>query len=69
MVGRGNAHVLRAVPSVADLGVSLTDSPDPVAGASPLNYMVTVTNAGPQIAYLVSVASILPSRSTSAAGK
>jgi uncharacterized repeat protein (TIGR01451 family) len=44
--GWGRIDALAAV-SMADLGVQLTDGPDPVAIGSPLTYTVTVSNAGP----------------------
>ena len=46
---------------VADLGVSKTDSPDPVALGSTLTYTIQVTNAGPQNATGVTVVDRLPS--------
>lgn len=36
--------------SIADLGVTLTDSPDPVVAGNNVTYTVTVTNNGPQTA-------------------
>ena len=57
-------------PADADLALALSDYPDPVTGASPLTYAITVTNAGPDAAGSVSVSHTLPSGVTfgSAAG-
>jgi uncharacterized repeat protein (TIGR01451 family) len=38
------------VTTSADLGVTITDSPDPVFPTSPLTYTVTVTKSGPSVA-------------------
>lgn len=49
----GSASI--TVSSAADLGVSVTDSADPVTGGSSMSYTVTVTNAGPDSATAGSV--------------
>jgi uncharacterized repeat protein (TIGR01451 family) len=46
---------------IADLGVSKSDSPDPVTVGSTLTYTIQVTNAGPQNATGVTVVDRLPS--------
>jgi uncharacterized repeat protein (TIGR01451 family) len=46
--------------SVADLGVTIDDWPDPVAGTGQLGYTITVHNAGPSPATNVVVAHTLP---------
>ncbi len=43
-------------PSSADLSVALSDSPDPVAAGGNVTYTVDVTNAGPDAAQGVTVA-------------
>jgi uncharacterized repeat protein (TIGR01451 family) len=45
----------------ADLGVSQTDSPDPVVGSNTVQYTVTVTNAGPAPSGAITLADSLPS--------
>jgi uncharacterized repeat protein (TIGR01451 family) len=47
-------------PAVADLGVTLTDSPDPVARRSTLVLTASVTNAGPSPATQVRLSETLP---------
>lgn len=48
----------------ADLGVTMTDSPDPVKRRSNLTYSISVRNAGPANASNVNVRDVLPSNMT-----
>jgi len=50
-----NDSELTTVLGVATLTVTKTDSPDPVNNGSTLSYTVTVTNAGDEIAYNITV--------------
>jgi uncharacterized repeat protein (TIGR01451 family) len=50
--------------AVANVGVSLTDSPDPVAATSNLTYTIVVTNAGPSAAADVDLSDALPAGAT-----
>ena len=54
----------------ADIGVTMTDSPDPVIAGTNLTYTITVTNAGPSNASNVSLSDAIPANTTfvSAAG-
>jgi uncharacterized repeat protein (TIGR01451 family) len=54
-----NASV--TVNAVADVGVTITDSPDPVTILTDLEYTLTVTNAGPSTATNVVLTNTLPS--------
>src|SRR5262249_10150104 len=47
-------------PNGADLTITKTDSPDPVAVGTHLYYLVTVTNNGPETANDVTVTDTLP---------
>jgi uncharacterized repeat protein (TIGR01451 family) len=47
-------------PAEADLGVTKTDSPDPVAVGATLTYTVAVTNSGPEMATEVTLTDTLP---------
>lgn len=47
-------------PAAADLGLTMSDSPDPVASGSDLDYSLTVTNNGPGDAQAVVVTTLLP---------
>lgn len=49
-----------APPPSADVSITLTDAPDPVASGERLTYTVTLTNAGPDGADAVSVSDALP---------
>jgi uncharacterized repeat protein (TIGR01451 family) len=49
-----------AITPVADLALTKTDSPDPVAVSSNLTYTITVTNIGPSQATTVTVTDTLP---------
>lgn len=58
-----NASVVVSVTapvSNADLGVAMTDSPDPVRRRANLTYAINVTNAGPSAASAVTVTDSLP---------
>jgi uncharacterized repeat protein (TIGR01451 family) len=52
--------VLLAALNTADLGVTVTDSPDPVGAGERLTYTVSVTNAGPNRATSTEVRTTLP---------
>jgi uncharacterized repeat protein (TIGR01451 family) len=51
-------------PSAADLSVAKVDSPDPVVGGTPLQYVLTVSNRGPGVATGASVSDPLPAGMT-----
>jgi len=44
----------------ADLAITMTDSPDPVAEGALLTYTLTVTNAGPGTAFVIKLVDTLP---------
>ncbi|MCS7049559.1 MAG: right-handed parallel beta-helix repeat-containing protein [Verrucomicrobiae bacterium] len=48
----------------ANLGVTVTDSPDPVFVSSPLTYSIVVTNFGPNPALAVTVTNFVPAGAT-----
>lgn len=50
--------------SCADLSITITDSPDPVAAGGTLTYTLTVRNAGPQSASGITVTNTLPAEVT-----
>ena len=50
--------------AAADLGVSMTDDPDPVLAGTDLTYLVTVTNVGPSDARNVVLTDTLPAQVT-----
>src|SRR6266850_305179 len=52
------------IPPQADLSITKTDSPDPVAPGTNLTYFIQVTNAGPDAATAVTVADVIPSGTT-----
>ena len=56
----GTATAQIVVANNADLSISITDDPDPVAPGADLTYTITVANNGPADAENVSVSSILP---------
>ena len=62
----GNAFVtkLSGNATVADLAITQTDSPDPVAPNATLTYTLTITNNGPNPAPNVSVTDQLPNGAT-----
>ena len=49
-----------SVSGIANLGISVNDSPDPVVVGSPLTYSMTIGNAGPQAAANARVSLNLP---------
>ncbi|HET6996974.1 MAG TPA: hypothetical protein VFI03_00160 [Solirubrobacterales bacterium] len=55
-----SAEVGSAAPGSADLRIAKTDSPDPVAAGSVLNYAIEVDNLGPNAATGVTVTDQLP---------
>ncbi len=56
----GTVTVVITPDAEADLGISKTDSPDPIVGDSQLTYTIVVTNAGPDAAEEVTVTDTLP---------
>ena len=56
----GNANLTVVTANTADLGITMSDTPDPVAAGSPLTYQINVTNNGPVEAQAVSVVDTLP---------
>ncbi len=48
----------------ADLGITKTDSPDPVTAGTNLTYTITVSNAGPDVASTTSWSDTLPAGTT-----
>lgn len=63
------AVVQTTVQAVADLAVTLTDSPDPIAVGGTLTYTATVSNAGPATAGGVSLSLPLPAGLTALAAQ
>src|SRR5215208_8053905 len=51
-----------ASAATADLGLDLSDNPDPVTAGAELTYAIEATNAGPDAATEVQVADDLPSQ-------
>ena len=45
-----SANVTATVTPLADLSLTITDSPDPVSAGTTVNYTATITNAGPDAA-------------------
>jgi len=62
--GNNSATATTTVAAQADLQVTKTDSPDPIAPGSNLTYTITVANAGPSNASLVAVTDIVPASTT-----
>jgi uncharacterized repeat protein (TIGR01451 family) len=58
------ATTTTAVNAVANLGVTITDAPDPVSQGSNITYTVTVNNAGPSAAANVTATTALPANTT-----
>src|SRR2546430_11404174 len=52
------------IPPQADLSITKTDSPDPVAPGANLTYLIRVTNAGPDAAMAVTVSDMIPTDTT-----
>ena len=48
------------IPPQADLSITKTDSPDPVAPGTNLAYLIRVVNAGPDAATAVTVTAVIP---------
>jgi uncharacterized repeat protein (TIGR01451 family) len=48
------------IPAQADLSITKTDSPDPVAPGTNLTYLIQVANAGPDAATAVTVTDVIP---------
>jgi len=68
---QGSGQVMRTDPltlpvaaGLADLSITKTDSPDPVASAGQITYTIGVTNAGPDPASAVRVVDTLPTGTT-----
>jgi len=62
--GNNSATATTTVVSSADLSVTLTDSPDPVAAGTNLTYTVAVSNAGPTSAQSVQLLLPMPATTT-----
>jgi uncharacterized repeat protein (TIGR01451 family) len=52
------------IPPQADLSITKTGSPDPVAPGAILTYLIQVANAGPDAALAVTVSDLIPSGTT-----
>ena len=53
-------YTARILPFAADLSITKSDSPDPVAAGAQLDYTITVANGGPDAATNVVVTDVLP---------
>lgn len=63
------ASVSTTVSASANLGVTKTDSPDPVIAGNNLTYTITVTNAGPSTAQSVVISDTLPTGASYVGGE
>lgn len=59
-----SSSVSSTVTAVADLAVTKTATPNPVAAGAPLTYVVTVSNNGPSTASAVTMTDNLPANAT-----
>ena len=59
-IGNNQLSVNSEVERQADVSISISDSPDPVAASQDLTYSLTVQNAGPSTAEITSITDILP---------
>jgi len=62
--GNNTAATTTTVQTIADLVVSKTDSPDPVAAGMNLTYTITLTNNGPSDAQSVTLTDAVPANTT-----
>jgi uncharacterized repeat protein (TIGR01451 family) len=60
---------VNAPTTVADLSVTLTDTPDPVAAGGSLTYTARIANAGPDRASGVALTDVLPANTTFVSSK
>jgi uncharacterized repeat protein (TIGR01451 family) len=61
----GGGHPAGAwIPPQADLSITKTDSPDPVAPGTSLTYLIQVANAGPDAAIAATVTDVIPGGTT-----
>ena len=56
--------LVAASPGTANLGITQQDSPDPVTVGSPLTYLISVNNAGPDASSNAVVTDVLPANVT-----
>src|SRR5207302_5533251 len=62
--GNNSATADTTVTNQADVGVTKTDSPDPVVPGTSLTYTVTITNSGPTTAQNVTFTDAVPANTT-----
>ncbi len=55
-----DVRIYTCVGGNADVGIAMTDSPDPATVGNNLTYTITVSNAGPSAAAAVTVTDVLP---------
>jgi uncharacterized repeat protein (TIGR01451 family) len=55
---------VEAAPPTADLGLTMTDSPDPVTSGLVVRYTITVTNDGPDDAHATTLTDTIPAGTT-----